>query len=147
MKIINLINPAQNTDQAEIVELLTALHLPTADLPASLNNFLVARETDAIMGTVGIEQFGNIALLRSLAVAKDCQGKGLGNLLYHSVLDLAKTNGVTDVYLITNTAVDFFAAYGCTPVERTAVPAVIQGTAQFISVCPASATLMHKKIS
>lgn len=147
MKTLNLLSPATTNDRAEVIGLLNALNLPTVDLPASLENFLVARDPDSLIGTVGLELYGTTALLRSLAVAQDQQGKGLGNLLYQAVIDLAKEKGVTEVYLITNTAAAFFTRQGFTKVERAAVPVTIQQTAQFSAVCPSSATIMYRSIS
>jgi len=146
MDATDLLIPAKSTHRAAIIKLLSTLNMPTVDLPESLDNFLVVENADAVIGSCGLEQFGSMALLRSLAVEKNQQGKGLGNLLYQTALDLAKDKGITEVYLITNTAADFFAKQGFTPVERAAVPAAIQGTAQFTSVCPSSATVMYKKI-
>ena len=143
---ISTLQKAIATDRTNVLNLLNALHLPTVDLPSSLDNFIIAKETNTVIGTGGIEQFGQVALLRSLAVATDQQGKGLGDLLYLALMELAESKGVHQVFLITNTAADFFAKRGFTKIERTLVPEVIQNTAQFTSVCPSSAIVMYKEI-
>ncbi|GEO07352.1 hypothetical protein AAE02nite_50160 [Adhaeribacter aerolatus] len=147
MITLNLLSPATNQDRAAIIELLTSQNLPTADLPVSLANFLVARDPDIINGTVGLELYGTIALLRSLAVAPNQQGKGLGNLLYQAAINLAKDKGIVAIYLITNTAEAFFTRQGFMKVERAAVPEAIRQTSQFTTICPVSATIMCRKIN
>ncbi len=142
----NLIQLATADDRAAIIDLLESLHLPTLDLPVTLDNFVIAKEKETIVGCGGLEVYGSIALLRSLAVALPWQGQGLGNLLYRATLDFAQEKGVEEVYLITTTAADFFLKQGFQKVERAQVPTAIQQTAQFTSVCPSSATIMQKTI-
>src|SRR5687768_5723131 len=113
-----LLTQATPADRSEIDNLLKSLDLPVSDLPASLDNFMVAKETERITGICGLELFGRIALLRSLAVIPNQQSRGLGNLLYQAAMNLAKENGVTDVYLITTSATGFFAKLGFAIIER-----------------------------
>ena len=143
---LNTIQLATSADRANMVDLLESLHLPTVDLPLMLDNFVIAKEKEIVVGCGGLELYESIALLRSLAVATHFQGQGLGNLLYRAVLDLAQEKGVQEVYLITTTAADFFLKQGFQKVERTQVPTAIQQTAQFTSVCPSSATIMQRTI-
>jgi len=142
----NIIQLATADNRAAIVDLLGSLHLPTVDLPVTLDNFVIAKEKETVVGCGGLEVYGSVALLRSLAVATHWQGQGLGNLLYRAALDLAQEKRVEEVYLITTTASDFFLKQGFQKVERALVPAAIQQTAQFTSVCPSSATIMQRTI-
>ncbi|MDQ3290788.1 MAG: arsenic resistance N-acetyltransferase ArsN2 [Bacteroidota bacterium] len=139
--------PANNTDWTGVVALLNALHLPTSDLPQNLNDFFIFKNGNEVLGTCGLEVYGDVALLRSLAVAPGSQGKGLGDTLLQETLDLAKEKGVQEIYLITNSAANFFAKRGFTQVERSVVPVAIQNTTQFSSVCPSSATVMYRQLS
>lgn len=143
---LNTIQLATIVDRAAIVDLLESLHLPTVDLPVMLADFVIAKEKETVVGCGGLELYGSIALLRSLAVATQLQGQGLGNLLYQAALDLAQEKGVEEVYLITTTAADFFLKQGFQKVERAQVPPAIQQTAQFTSVCPSSATIMQRTL-
>jgi amino-acid N-acetyltransferase len=52
--------------------------------------------------------------------------------------------GISQVYLLTNTAANFFAWLGYQVMKRTDAPLPIQSTAQFSSLCPDSAVLMFK---
>lgn len=143
---LNTIQLAASDDRAAIIDLLESLYLPTVDLPVSLDNFVIAKETETIVGSSGLELYSSVALLRSLAVATHWQGQGLNNLLYRASLDLAQEKGVAEIYLITTTAADFFLKQGFKKVERAEVPTAIQQTAQFTSVCPSSATIMQRTI-
>ncbi len=138
--------PAKPQDRESIVTLLGSVNLPAEDLPQPLDTFLIATESGKVAGSVGLELYKEYALLRSLAVAPAQQGTGLGKVLYQQAMQLAAEQGVKEVYLITATAALFFEKQGFTEVERAVVPVAIQKTAQFSSICPASATIMQKQI-
>ncbi len=59
---------ARPQDRQAIINLLTNVGLPTGDLPESLDSFMVAGKAGQLVGSVGLERFGDYALLRSLAV-------------------------------------------------------------------------------
>src|SRR5207253_3154887 len=109
-----IIDRASTTDRAAIIHLLRSCNLPTIDLPATLENFVIIKNADSVIGTCGMEIFDTVALLRSLAVSANFQGKGLGNSLYEAALNLAKEKDVKEVFLITNTAAAFFTKLGFT---------------------------------
>ncbi|QNF32918.1 GNAT family N-acetyltransferase [Adhaeribacter swui] len=146
MNAIETIQLAKTVDRPAIIQLLNSLQLPTVDLPLVLDSFVVAKQQETLLGSCGLELYGTLALLRSLAVALHHQDQGLGAALLQATLDLAKTRGIKGVYLITNTAANFFEKRGFAPVERSRVPLAIQQTAQFGSVCPSSATVMCRSI-
>ncbi len=143
--VVNL-QPATPTERVPLVALLQSLQLPTEDLPLALDHFIVAQDAGSVVGSVGLEIYGNQALFRSLAVTSPQQGRGLGKALYQAALALALTKGVKELYLITTSAAPFFEKQGFRAVERSVVPAAIQQTDQFGSVCPASATVMRLAI-
>jgi amino-acid N-acetyltransferase len=62
--------------------LLVAAGLPVRDLAKErMDGFFVAERANEIVGVVGIEQFAEIGLLRSLVVDASCRGLGLGRAL------------------------------------------------------------------
>ncbi len=134
---------AQASDRPALVALLTAVHLPTEDLPPNLDAFLLAKEEEDVVGSVGLELHGACALLRSLAVAPQAQGTGLGKRLYEAAMQLAAGKGIREVYLVTTSAAPFFEKRGFTKVERSRVPPALGATRQFSGLCPASATVMR----
>src|SRR5690349_13805841 len=140
---ITLASPA---DRTAIAALLESQKLPTQDLPARLENFILAKENGRITGTVGLEIYGKYALLRSLAVDSAHQGNGLGTTLYKTALELAQNKKVQELFLITTTAAPFFKKAGFTQIKRTDAPASIAATAQFTTICASTGTVMKKKV-
>ena len=57
------------------------------------------------------------------------------------------SRGVADLVLLTTTAAPFFAKRGYTVIERRDAPAPVQHSAEFATICPASATCMLKRWS
>ncbi len=134
METFFTIQRATSADRLAVISLLEEAGLPTQDLPTSLDHFLVGKEKGRIVGSVGLEPLGEVALLRSLAVSAPLRGTGLGKKLYQAALEKANERKIKVVYLITTTADRFFERQGFQRVERTATPASVQGTAQFSGV-------------
>ena len=105
------IGRAAAADLPELLSLLDSVRLPREGMAEHLSGFLVARgATGRVVGCVGMERHGEIALLRSVAVAPELQGTGLGQRLTAALLELARAEGAGEVVLLTTTARDFFAA-------------------------------------
>lgn len=138
--------PARPSDHAGIVELLEASGLPTADLATGHVRFLVADKDSRLRGVVGIEPFGQAGLLRSLAVRPDQQRSGLGSQLIAAAEAAARDAGMRQLVLLTQTAAPLFARHGYRAIERDTVPAAVAASAEFRSLCPASATCMSKRL-
>src|SRR5262245_66105437 len=60
--------PALPGDLRAILDLVGAVHLPPEGIEETITYFWVAREGERIVGTVGLEVYDDLALLRSLAV-------------------------------------------------------------------------------
>lgn len=104
------ISPASAGDLSDILALLSEVNLPPDGVTENVSGFLVARdEQSRLVGTIGIERYGNTALLRSAAVTPECQKSGLGSRLTEDLLARATSEGVETVVLLTTTASDFFA--------------------------------------
>ena len=109
-----------------------------------MESFLVCRDDRGVIGAVGIELFGSIALLRSLVVADSFRRDGLGERLAAAAEALARRLGARSIYLLTTSAERFFAKRGYRELPRTEAPPEIRGTTQFRSLCPSTAVLMVK---
>ena len=140
------IAPAEADDLEIIRGLLAANHLPTDDLASSTIGFIVARDDRAIDGVVGIERFGDVGLLRSLAVRESARGGGLGTRLVASLEAHATAEGLRELVLLTQTAAPLFARLGYGVIARDAAPGAVRRSAEFRSLCPASATCMSKRL-
>lgn len=130
-------------------DLLQRAELPVEDLAADrMPDFVVCVDADGILaGAVGLERYGEAALLRSLVVAEAARGKGLGGHLVAALEQSARERGTRELWLLTNDANDFFAARGFEIRDRADAPHAIRGSAEFSSICPASAILMSKTLA
>ena len=140
------IEPLQPEDADAVFALLTQSRLPVDGLAAHLASTLVARDGARVVGSAAIELYPEGALLRSMAVAQDWQGRHIGRDLAMAVLGLAQDRGATAVYLLTTTAEQFFRRFGFERIARTEVPASVQTSVEFQSACPSNATVMRKRL-
>jgi N-acetylglutamate synthase-like GNAT family acetyltransferase len=140
------VRAAHAGDEPRINALLTAAQLPLDGVHGALRDFVVAEENARIVGVAGFERCGDggRALLRSVAVDAALQRSGIGNTLVARVIDEAAAAGITNLYLLTTTAADYFKARGFQPIDRESAPAEIRATAEFTTACPASAELMTR---
>ncbi len=72
---------AKPADEAVIKSLLAECGPPCEDISDHLPHFIVAKDDNGIVGVVGLEPWGRVGLLRSLAVKDSCRGRGLGKTL------------------------------------------------------------------
>jgi amino-acid N-acetyltransferase len=129
-----------------IAALLREAGLPHEDIGPHLGHFLVAREgSGAVVGAIGAEVHAPDALLRSLVVATDQRGAGLGGELLRRMEAEAAAWGVKRWWLLTTTAEAFFSARGFVVSGRAEVPAVIRGTRQFSGGCSAGAVCLARE--
>lgn len=138
------IRPGSDRDLAAIRDLLSRSNLPTQDVATSDIRWLVSENDGHVTGVIGVELHGNAGLLRSLAVTAEFRGTGIGAGLVDRLEHLCREQGIAELVLLTQTAEPFFARRGYIRVDRNAVPAPIQTSAEFRSLCPASATCMRK---
>jgi len=141
------IEPAQLADKEAVIELLQQGQLLTEDLPADLSGFVIAKEQTTLIGVAGLERFGTVGLLRSVAVDPQYQGKQIAAQLVGQVLETAKAASLENVYLITNSADRYFERYGFQTVSRQEVPTAIQQTQQFSELCPSTAIVMKRALT
>src|SRR5881398_3883831 len=138
--------PPGPADLPAILELLAASKLPRAGIEDHLANTLLARVDSGVVGTAALELYGRAALLRSVAVATRFQGQGLGAALTVAALDLARRRGVRTVYLLTETAGQFFPKFGFTAITRAQVEPAVLESPEFTTACPKSAMVMVKQL-
>ncbi len=132
--------------RAEIIALLATEKLPTKDLHFELDHFLVAEENGTIVGVAGLEIYENNGLLRSVAVDAAFRNKNIAGELLKKIEDLAVSKGLQAIYLLTETAPDYFIKKDYLKTERSEVPPAMQQSSEFSFVCPQSAILLKKEI-
>jgi len=113
---------ASASDWNEIRNLLTANRQPIQGALNHLANFIVATDNGRVVGAIGMEVYGDIALLRSLVVASHTRGKSVGKRLIKHVIERARTKQITALYLLTGTADNLFAKFGFEKMQRADMP-------------------------
>jgi amino-acid N-acetyltransferase len=141
-----ILQPASPDDLGDIVRLLDANGLPSVDVAGHLPGFLVARLDGGLAGVAGVERHGAVALLRSVCVAADRRGRGLARALCAGAEAIARGAGARDLYLLTTDARAYFEKQGFAVCGREDAAPAIQGTAEFRTLCPSTATVMLKRI-
>lgn len=138
---------AAEQDLAGVRLLLEQAGLPTSDLTTSKPEFTILRDDGRIVAAGALERYGSAALVRSVVVAGDRRGAGLGGIIVQELEKVAREARLGSLILLTQTAAEFFAHQGYSVIGRNDVPQDVQGSEEFRSLCPASATCMMKLLS
>lgn len=129
-----------------ILSLLNDVDLPGDGVKNHISNFLTLKGDDdpdvAPWGCAGLEIYGDSALLRSMAIAPEFQGKGLGTVLTEAIIDDAREKGINTLFLLTDTAEDFFRRFGFRIVERELVPEDVRTSIEFTKLCLEAPAMM-----
>jgi amino-acid N-acetyltransferase len=142
-----LIDRARTEDLPAVLSLLAANRLPQDGIAPHVGTAIVARSGGDVVGSAALEPYADGVLLRSVAVAPERHGQGLGHRLVAAALDLARTLGAPAVYLLTTTADTYFPAFGFERIARADVPPSVQTSIEFTSACPSSAVVMRRLLS
>lgn len=130
-------------DDTGLRDALILAGLPTDDLTEPGRTFFrFDRYGDAI-GFGGFELYGPDALLRSVVVAPEQRGMGLGADVSERLIALARDGGAQRVYLLTTSAAGFFTRLGFTELDRSDAPASILSTRQATTIC-STATMLAR---
>ena len=133
-----------DTDRIAIVlSMLADAGLPTHDVRETNTSLYASINDQTISGAVGLQDLGNVALLRSLIVSPAHRGQGLGHALTDFARREALTRNFEALYLLTESAESFFEKHGYKSIARANAPAVVHETPQFSKLCPGSAQLMY----
>jgi amino-acid N-acetyltransferase len=146
------IDGASSKDLKSVVNLLELVDLPIEGVVDNINNFRIGKISPdqitmpPIVGCVGFEIYGELGVLRSLAVHPDYQKRGIGQALISDGLKFAKRNGMKTLYLLTDTARDYLVSLGFQETSRDAVPQKILDTIEFSSLCPSTSTCLSMSL-
>ena len=98
------------------------LHRSLEDVYAMLREFYVAEEDGQVVGCVAVDVFwADLAEVKSLAVAPDRQGRGLGAALVQAAADDARELGVKKLFALTYEKA-FFLRCGFEVIDRDTLP-------------------------
>jgi amino-acid N-acetyltransferase len=136
------ITSAGPEDLPATLELLENCGLPREGLTTSTALIVLAKDTGTVLGCAALEVYGDDGLLRSVAVDPAHRSEGLGTHLVERVLLYAQQSGLRELYLLTETAVQYFPRFAFRPIPREAVSPAIHTSVEWTSACPESAQAM-----
>lgn len=135
------------SDWRRVALFLESVDLPREGVREQLAHFFVAEDDGALVGTAGAELYADKCMLRSVAVAPERRGLGLGKTLCERVLEYARSRGVDTAYLITGDAADYFVKLGFARTDRERVDEKVKASVLLRGACPCCATVMVKKLA
>ena len=123
------IRPARMSDVPALADLINyhaqrgeMLHRSIAYLYERVRNFCVCQVGSDIVGCCALEPvWGDLGEVKSLAVLKDQQGKGIGKELLQQALDIAAEIGIKRVFSLTRKP-EFFEKHGFCRIDRNTLP-------------------------
>jgi len=137
-----IIRDARPGDLTQLTSLLQEASLPTIGVREHLHTFLVLEEKERIVGSIGLEVYGDTALLRSAVVAGERRNSGLGSTLYETLLERARALGVRRLVLLTNTAEEYFRRKGFRKVDQKSISGPVTTSVEFTGACPSHTACM-----
>ncbi len=137
------LRPADLADLAACRGLVDACGLPLGGLGHGFPGGYVVAVDEVLLGCAGVEAYDEAGLLRSVAVAPQVRGRGLGERLTRDRIAHARALRLGSLWLLTTTAPAYFSRLGFAPVDRAGAPASLRGSAEFADLCPASAICMR----
>jgi amino-acid N-acetyltransferase len=129
-----------------IERLLSAAGLPLPQPEDPPVTFLVLVEEGEVVACAGYEQYEGAALIRSVAVAEDRRGAGLGRRLIRALVSELFGRRVPEVWLVTLDAMPFFAEFGFEATARDRVREAVQESPEFSMHCCGNGTWMRRRL-
>jgi UDP-N-acetylmuramate: L-alanyl-gamma-D-glutamyl-meso-diaminopimelate ligase len=126
------VRPARRSDMAAVRAVLASVSLQEPASEDQAGDFFVLCNEDGTVGCVSLEVLGDDAILRALAVDPKFRGAGYGWILADTAVSQARWRGVRRIYLLTETASDFFAAkFGFRVVDRSTLSRQVASSETF----------------
>ena len=141
------LRPARPEDRKQVGLLLQEGQLPTDAMTSNAADLWLLEEGGRAVAVGGFEFYGTDALLRSVAVARAERGAGFGSRIVDHLLGVAYRHGIKTVWLLTETARDFFIRKGFVVIERSTITnAELSASPEFTHVCSSTATCMKRDL-
>jgi len=143
------VQTAAPADLPIVRALLAEARLPVEDLEqaSDLAFWVVRSSAGTAVAAIGLERYGSTGLLRSLIVVPAERGRQLGRTLVAALETQARAAGITQLVLLTETAESFFSRLGYVAIARDRAPSAVASSAEFRTLCPATAVCMTKLLS
>jgi amino-acid N-acetyltransferase len=140
------IRAASAADQPAIRGLLSDAGLPLDGMEEAFGRGVVAESGGVVVGGAAVERYASDGLLRSVVVAPALRGTGVGRALVAATEVLARELGIRDMYLLTETAADWFGRLGYAVLDREAASDGIAGSWEFRFACVERGVLMRRTL-
>ena len=140
------VRTALTPDLPAIRALLSNAGLPLDGVGEAFEHGVVADAGGEVVGAAAIEQYGSDGLLRSVVVSPPLRGTGVGRALVPAAETLAQDLGIRAMYLLTETAADWFGGLGYTVLDREVAPDGIAGSWEFRFACVERGVLMWRTL-
>ena len=137
---------ASPTDYPAIAGLLTEAGLPLDGAEDAFAAGVVARDDDRLAGAAAVELYGDAALLRSVVVMPGLRGTGVGRALVAAAEELASERGAQTVYLLTETAAEWFPRLGYAPMAREDISGPVLDSVEFTTACSETAVSLSREL-
>lgn len=141
-----IIHKAYEKDLEEVHNLLRINNLPIEGVKDHIQNFLIVKNENSVIACAGLEIYDNVSLLRSVSVHPEFQGKGIGKILINKIQETAEEKNISNLYLLTKTAEQFFNKFGFQVIERSTIHPFIKYSKELKGACPKIAICMKKEI-
>jgi amino-acid N-acetyltransferase len=135
------IKKVKSEDYEDVISLLNQLDLPPDGVFEHFEHFFVAKQDKEVIGVAGMEVYGNIGLVRSVGVAKNSQGLGLGRSMIEMIHRYAEENDLTKLFLFTDTAELMFLKFGYKTIQRHEIDERLKKSAEF-KICESAPTMV-----
>ena len=141
-------HPLRAGERGALKAALAKAELPTEDIEAPGRLFWrFDTQDDVPVGFGGLEVHGEDGLMRSVVTLPPVRNRGVGTAMVAALEFEARLHGCQTLWLITTTAADFYARLGYARCDRAVVPPAIRATAEFSTLCPASADVLVKRFA
>ncbi|HLK29981.1 MAG TPA: arsenic resistance N-acetyltransferase ArsN2 [Puia sp.] len=137
---------ASDDELEDIKKLLQQSDLPVEDISSDKVEFIVAIDSENIVGCIGIESYGTDGLLRSFAVAENFRSNNIGNELLQHLIMYSEQKNIKTLHLLTTTAEKYFLKKSFAIHNRNEAPQTIKQTTEFSEICPSSSVYMQLQL-
>ncbi|HKJ33589.1 MAG TPA: GNAT family N-acetyltransferase [Balneolales bacterium] len=135
---------SSNYEMDQVKNFLSDHNLSTDGIEKAIT--LTARQHDEIVGVISLQINNQIGLLKSFFVINKMRSKGIGNKLYKRIINHANIQGIRQLYLITETADDYFYRMGFRHLAKNETPEIVKYSYDFMAKCCECARVMNKAL-
>jgi amino-acid N-acetyltransferase len=140
------VRTATAQDLPAVTALLADAGLSTVGVDPDTVTLLVAEDAGAVVGAAAVEAHSGHGLLRSVVVDERLRGRALGTELVTAAVARAADSGLTDLWLLTESAEGFFATQGWRRMTAADIPETMQISPEYAARCSDSAAVMVRDL-